>query len=183
MIKSFIKNNYVFDLKSIILILLLIFVLGGIFGFIYETIFYRFDLGYFVKRGTTIGPWIPIYAFGSLFLVFLCYKFRSNPVIVFLLSGLICGLLEYFTGLYLFEVRHMRLWDYNTEILNFGNIGGYICLRSVLFFAVSGLFLTYIVLPIVLKIKDTCSVMFPYISIIPACIFITDIIYSWIFKK
>ena len=41
--------------------ILLVFVIGGIFGFIYEEIFYRIDLGYFVKRGTTYGPWIPIY--------------------------------------------------------------------------------------------------------------------------
>ncbi len=31
---------------------------GGIFGFIYEEIFYRIDFGYFVKRGTAFGPWI-----------------------------------------------------------------------------------------------------------------------------
>ena len=33
------------------------------------------------------------------------------------------------------------------EILSFGNIGGYICLRSVLFFGISGLFLVYAIIP------------------------------------
>ena len=47
-------------LRSRFPILMLIFTFGGIFGFIYEEIFYRFDLGEWVKRGTTFGPWIPI---------------------------------------------------------------------------------------------------------------------------
>ena len=50
--------------KSTINILILIMIFSGIFGFIYETIFYKIDLGYFIKRGSTFGPWIPIYAFG-----------------------------------------------------------------------------------------------------------------------
>ncbi len=45
-----------------------------------------------------------------------------------------CGLLEFIVGYLLLHISHIRLWDYNTEILNYGNIGGYICLRSVLFF-------------------------------------------------
>ena len=53
-----------FDKWTISMIMVLIFTFGGIFGFIYETFFYRIDLGYFVKRGTTYGPWIPIYGFG-----------------------------------------------------------------------------------------------------------------------
>ena len=53
-------------LKARFPMLMLIFAFGGIFGFIYEEIFYRFDLGEWVKRGTTFGPWIPIYGFGGL---------------------------------------------------------------------------------------------------------------------
>ena len=40
-----------------------------------------------------------------------------------------------------------RCWDYNTEILNFGNIDGFVCLRSVLFFGLSGLLLMYVIIP------------------------------------
>ena len=40
-----------FNLKTTINILILIMILSGIFGFIYEMFFYRIDLGYFVKRG------------------------------------------------------------------------------------------------------------------------------------
>ena len=132
--------------------LVLIMIIGGVIGFIYEEIFYYFDLGYLVKRGSTFGPWIPIYAFGSVFITVLTYKHKNKPLIVFLLSLLITGVLEYVTGMFFYEVLHTRLWDYNNEILNFGNINGYICLRSVLLFGFAGLFLIYFIVPRVLNI-------------------------------
>lgn len=170
-----IKEEYKFTKTQLLSIIASIFVIGGIFGFIYETIFYRIDLGYFVKRGSTIGPWIPIYGFGSLFITMFCYKMRKKPLLVFLLSGLISGVLEFATGYILYNVWGIRLWDYNTEIWNFGNIGGYICLRSILFFAVSGLFLIYAILPFVKgfynKFKNK---VFVYISIILSILFLVD---------
>lgn len=39
-----------------LVLIIQIIIISAIFGFIYETIFYRIDLGYFVKRGNTIGP-------------------------------------------------------------------------------------------------------------------------------
>ena len=55
--------------KARIPVLMLVFAFGGLFGFIYEEIFYRFDLGEWVKRGTTFGPWIPIYGFGGILIL------------------------------------------------------------------------------------------------------------------
>ena len=75
-------------------------------------------MGYFIKRGTTYGPWIPIYGFGALFITIVGYKFRNKPLLVFLISSLVSGLLEFVTGYLLFHVSNIRLWDYNNEILN-----------------------------------------------------------------
>ena len=66
-IKELNNKEYEFNKWTVTRILLLVFTFSGIFGFIYETIFYKIDLGYFVKRGTTYGPWIPIYAYGRSF--------------------------------------------------------------------------------------------------------------------
>lgn len=130
------------------MILMMDFVIGGFFGFLYEEIFYRIDLGYFVKRGTTLGPWIPIYGFGALLIVFATTRFRRRPAVVFLLAVLLTGLLEFATGYVLLHGFGVRLWDYNTEIWNWLNIGGYVCLRSVLFFGVSAMFLQYVIQPV-----------------------------------
>ena len=136
-------------------------------------------LGYFVKRGTTYGPWIPIYAYGGVLITLITYKFRKNPIIVFMLATIISGILEFTVGYLLFNLKGIRLWDYNTEIWNFVNIGGFICLRSVLFFGISGLFLIYIIIPLIKKIASRCSkLVLSLISIIPTVIFITDIIFS-----
>ena len=50
-----------------------------------------------------------------------------------------------------------RYWDYNKEILNFGNIEGFVCLRSVLFFGVSALILTYMIVPFCIKLARGMS--------------------------
>lgn len=175
--KKIINSEYKFSKYQKLLIIVSVFVFGGIFGFIYETLFYRIDLGYFVKRGSTLGPWVPIYGFGAVLITIACNKFKNKPLIVLILSAVICGSLEYISGYLMYNISGIRLWDYNTEILNFGNIGGYICLRSVLFFGISGLFLIYIVLPIVKKYCDKLSVKtFSFISLIPGIIFVTDMI-------
>ena len=170
------SNNKNINYKDIISILILIMVLGGIFGFIYETIFYRIDLGYFVKRGSTYGPWIPIYSFGSLFIVLFTYKLKKYPYIVFFINMFITGILEYLTGYILFEFFNKRLWDYNTEILNFGNINGYICLRSVLFFGLSSLFLIYILVPLLIKLFNKNKKVFKITSLILGIIYLIDFI-------
>lgn len=172
-----------FNLKTTINILILIFVSSGIFGFIYETIFYRIDLGYFVKRGSTFGPWIPIYAFGGILITLISYRFKNKPFLVVAINCIITGLLEYLTGLFLYEVCGIRLWDYNTEIWNFGNINGYICLRSVLFFGISSLLLIYTMIPTFKKIaKKVPEKILSIISIILGSAFVLDIILFGILK-
>ena len=171
-IKSIIEEN---------IILFQLFVAGGIFGFIYEEIFYYFDMGVITKRGITFGPWIPIYAFGSIFITLLCRKYKEKPMIVFLLGTITSGVLEFITGYLLFHIFHTRLWDYNVEILNFGNIGGYICLRSVLFFGISSLFLIYGMIPLFQKIRDkTNKKINSIITMSLWILFILDIIISCI---
>ena len=165
------------NLKTTLGILGLIFVFSGIFGFLYETIFYRIDLGYFVKRGSTFGPWIPIYAFGGILITIISYRLRKNPIIVFISNCIITGILEYGTGLFLYYICGMRLWDYNTEIWNWGNINGFICARSVLFFGISSLLLIYMMIPGFLYLsKKVSEKKLNIISIILFGAFVLDMI-------
>ena len=168
-------ENY--SVKTTINILILIMIFSGIFGFIYETCFYKIDLGYFVKRGSTFGPWIPIYAFGGFFITVLSYRFRRNPFVIFVLNCIITGILEYGTGYVLYEFMGIRLWDYNTEIWNFGNINGYICFRSILFFGLSSLFLIYVMIPIIKKLTNKISEnKLTIVTTILATLFVLDMV-------
>ena len=166
-----------------IVLIIQIILISAIFGFIYETIFYRIDLGYFVKRGYTIGPWLPIYATGGLLIYLSNIKNKNNILKIFINSAVMCGRLEFIVGYLLLHISHIRLWNYNTEILNYGNIGGYICLRSVLFFGLSGVFLMNIVLPLITKIINKYqSKKTEYITIFLGGLFCIDFIVNYIIK-
>lgn len=173
-----------FDNTQLSNLLILIMVCSGVFGFIYEELFYRIDLGYFTKRGSSYGPWIPIYVFGGAAYTLLVYNYKENPLLVFLLCVVVSGIMEYVTGWVLYNVFHTRLWDYNTEIWNFGNIGGYICLRSVLFFGVSGLLLIYAVIPILIKVTEAADpAVLTVVCRVMAAAFIIDITVYRIMKS
>ena len=148
--KKYISNEYKFDKITIFGIIALIVVISGVFGFIYEFIFYYFNGGMkeFYMQGGNFLPWINIYAIGAILICLFTFRIRKNPLLVFLLSTIICGLLEYISGWAIYTFFDgTRFWDYNVEILNLGNIGGFICLRSVLFFGISSLLLIYLIVP------------------------------------
>lgn len=131
-------------------ILLLVVVISGFFGWVYEFIFYFFDggTGEFYMQGGNFLPWINIYAIGALLILATTWKLRKYPWAVFLISVVTTGALEFVAGWLVYAVGGgTRYWDYNVEILNFGNIGGFVCLRSVLFFGVSALILVYAIMP------------------------------------
>ena len=148
---KYINENHTFDRMTMIGIFCLITVIAGVFGFLYEFIFYYFNGGMkeFFWRGGNFLHWINIYAIGALAVYIFAYKYRSKPLKVFLISVISSGIIELIGGLGLYVLGDgFRCWDYNTEILNFGNIGGFVCLRSVLFFGLSSLMLIYLIVPL-----------------------------------
>ncbi len=141
-------------------ILLLVIVIAGFFGWLYELIFYFFDGGMtgLYMQGGNFLPWINIYAVGALLILATTWRLRKYPWAVFLISVVSTGLLELLAGWLVYTIGNgTRYWDYNTEILNFGNIGGFVCLRSVLFFGVSALFLIYVIVPFCTRLARRMS--------------------------
>ena len=186
-IKDYINKEYKFDKLTKLGIIALLIVISGVFGYIYEFIFYYFNGGMkqFYLQGGNFLPWINIYAIGGLLVYFLTFKFRKNPFIVFIMSFIICGLVEFIAGwgLYTF-FGGIRYWDYNVEILNFGNIGGFICLRSVLFFGISSLLLIYIIVPFVYYLAKTMNKkVFLILSFTLLSIILIDEFYNLVFAR
>lgn len=185
--KDYINNDHSFDKITMIGIFCLLIIITGTFGFLYEFIFYYFNGGMkqFYWRGGNFLPWINIYATGSFIVYFLTYKLRKNPLKVFLISLISCGILEYFSGLGMYIIGNgLRCWDYNQEILNFGNIDGFVCLRSVLLFGIFSLLLMYVVIPFCFYLaKKLNKKVFLMISITLCSIILFDEFYNLLIAR
>lgn len=185
--KKYLEEDHNFDKSTLLGIICLIIVISGVFGFLYEFVFYYFNSGMteFYWRGSNFLPWINIYAIGAVFIFFLLYKKRKHPLLVFFASMLITGILEYIGGWMLYEFQDgLRCWDYNSEILNFGNINGFVCLRSVLFFGFSSLLLIYLIVPLCFYLaKKMNKKTFLIITIGLCSIFLFDELYNLIFAR
>lgn len=167
--------------KEIITVICLLIVISGIIGWTYEFFFYYMNSGFktFYYRGANFLPWINIYMYGSFLIIALTYKVKKKPLLVFLISLVATGVLEYFSGYILYgKLGWVKGWDYNQEILNFGNIDGYICLRSVLVFAFAGLLLVYFIVPNLIKLIKKYPKQLFVISIVLASIFLLDEVYN-----
>lgn len=172
---------------QIIGIISLVIVISGVFGWVYEFIFYFINSGFktFYYRGANFLPWINIYATGAIMIYILTHKFKKKPILVFLISAISTGILEYFAGVMMYKLGNgLRCWDYNTEILNFLNIDGYVCLRSVTFFGLSALFLMYLIIPLCIYLsKKVPKKTFLIISVGLCIIFLFDEFYNLIFAR
>ena len=78
----------------------------------------------------------------------------------------------------------MRCWDYNNEILNFMNINGFVCLRSVSFFGLSALLLMYVIFPMCFYLaKHMNKKVFLTISFSLCTIIMIDEFYNLLFAR
>ncbi len=124
---------------------ILLFFTLGILGYIWEVTFNLIQFGYFANRGAMTGPIIPIYGYGIVSILILLKPFRKKPVLFFIMTMVLCALIEYYTSVYLEHVKGMRYWDYFGYFLN---INGRICLEVTILFGFAGAAATYFIAPI-----------------------------------
>lgn len=184
--KDYLNKDHNFDKLTMLGIFCLIIVISGMFGWLYEVVFYYFNSGmtevYF--RGGNFLPWINIYAMGAILIYFLTYKKRKKPLFVFIVSIISTGILEYIGGYFMEHIMQIKCWDYNTEILSFGSINGYVCLRSVLVFGISALLLMYIIVPFCFYLaRKIPKKAFLILSYTICGIFLFDELYNLIFAN
>lgn len=129
-------------------VVMLVFVLAGFIGWVYEFIFDYIDLGGWYMQGGDLLPWINIYAFGALLLLPIIKRLKYHPWAVLVASFLTTGAVELIGGWLVYTIGNgARYWDYNNKPWNFGNIGGFVCLLSVTIFTVFSMLLAYVILP------------------------------------
>lgn len=173
--------KYNFDVKDKIFLYIFIFLIGSIVGFIYEEFFYFIFENTLEKRGFLYGPYLPVYGFGVVLMVVFLKRFKKNPLVVFLLAMIVTGVLEYFTGYILWELYHKMWWTYEGLFLNIGN---YVCLRSVLTFAVGGIFLIYVIEPLVcLFVSKMSKSRMLTCSLVIVSLFVFDFVLTLLFRN
>lgn len=184
--KDYLNKDHNFDKKTMLGIFCLIIVISGMFGWLYEVVFYYFNSGMkeVYWRGGNFLPWINIYAMGAILIYVLTYKKRKNPLFVFIVSMVSTGILEYIGGFFMEHIMQIKCWDYSKEILSFGSIDGYVCLRSVLVFGISALLLMYIIVPLCFYLaKKMPKKAFLILSYTICGIFLFDELYNLIFAN
>ena len=154
-----------------ILIILFLFFLGSIIGWLLEFFFNRFNKksnpeGRFINPGFLSGPYLPIYGFGVVTLYTIGHLLKgiafSNPFleigVLFIVSSLLMTLLELLGGLFFIHVMHIKLWDYSDVPFNYKGI---ICLKFSILWGVGSLFYLYFSLFFLCKYEaDTYFIIF-----------------------
>ena len=103
-----------------------------------------FEFKRFINRGMLIGPYCPIYGFGSVLITALLSPSAGQPVLVFVMAMVVCGTLEYLTSYVMEKLFHARWWDYSRRRFN---INGRVCANTLIPFGLLGLAMIYVVKP------------------------------------
>ena len=126
----------------------LLFMIYSIVGWFMEVTCKSFEAKRFINRGFMIGPYCPIYGWGAIFITILLKRYISDWIVLFFMSMITCGILEYLTSYVMEKLFHARWWDYSRRKYN---INGRICLETLVPFGLLGLTIMYITNPIILN--------------------------------
>ncbi len=116
-------------------------------GWLWEVAYSLVKHGRFVNRGFLYGPLCPIYGAGALLGVVAVGPI-GNPLLQFVLGGLLAGILEFATSWAMERLFHARWWDYTGY---FCNIQGRVCLLGVVVFGFMTLLVNHAIQPLLAR--------------------------------
>lgn len=155
---------------------LLLFIIYSMLGWITEVTYVYIVDKTLVNRGFLIGPYIPIYGTCALIITLLLNPFKKSPILLIILSMLICSLTEYITSFLQEKIFNARWWDYSNKKFN---LNGRICLLNTSLFGILSILLIYLINPFITNILNNMNKKYlEIISSIYTLIFITDFIVS-----
>lgn len=154
--------------------------IGCFIGYIIETLLKIFFFQS-MNNGVLYGPWIPLYGFGFLIIIFISSiltKIKASKlvkaILLFFFLFFIITILEEIGGLLIQAFFHKTFWSYKK--LKF-NIGPYISLEMSLLWSILGLGYTFYFRPFLdLFIKKIPKVVTLGILILH----IIDIVFTWL---
>lgn len=153
----------------------LLFFALAFMGWLWEVVLFFLTDHAFINRGIYRGPYLPIYGVGGILLC-LCFRFlRRRPLLVFLMSMILCSALEYGTSYFLEVHWGIRWWDYSGHYFN---LNGRICLLGAVIFGLAGTGLVCLLLPLYDKIYGKLSKKFCVVlCFIFLAVFVADATY------
>lgn len=118
------------------------FCIYSFLGYFMESIYISCFQKKWYSSGLLDGPYIPLYGFASIILIFISQYIKFSYIYTFIICSLLMSGLEYFTSLYLEKVFHRHIWDYSHYKYNYH---GRICLYySILWGLISHFFIFYL---------------------------------------
>lgn len=157
--------------------LFILFIIYSIIGYISEITYCSIESKKLVlNRGFFMGPYLPIYGISCVLMNFFLEKYTNDFVALFVMSIVLCSIMEFFTSYILEKIFKVRWWDYSN--LKF-NLDGRICLFNSVLFGVGGIALVYIINPLIFPLINSMSqILLIIIGILLVIIFTTDLVIS-----
>ena len=132
--------------------LLSLFVLGSLFGFLLEGIWFFFRHGQLEAHSALVwGPFCIVYGLGAMVIYCMAMLLHRKSIPVqfaaFTLAG---GAVEYFTGLFQELVFGSTSWDYSKHFLS---LGGHVSLKMAVLWGAIGIAFIYLLYPLLRRLQ------------------------------
>lgn len=121
---------------------ILFFFLYSFLGWVWESCYVSVRKHHWVNRGFMHGPMLPLYGSGALVVLIVTIPVRDNLPLVFIMGMIGATVLEYFTGITMERLFHVRYWDYSKQKFN---VRGYICPMATLCWGVFSILMVRVV--------------------------------------
>ena len=128
---------------------ILYFFIYALAGYILEVVLCSIVQKRAVNRGFLFGPIIPIYGFGMIFVLLSTAPFRDDTWMTFLVTIVVCSVLEYATSWAMEKLFGIKWWDYSKS--DRFNLNGRICVRNCLAFGIAGVMIVKYIQPFIEK--------------------------------
>ena len=146
-------------------------------GWLMETVGISLREKKLVDRGFLIGPYCPIYGTGVVLITLLLKKYSDDVLATFVMSIIICGILEYLTSYFMEKIFKARWWDYSDRKFN---INGRVCLQNLILFGILGTTIVFLVNPFFIKyISKIPELALHIILVFITILFLADTIISY----
>ncbi|MGN1136289.1 MAG: putative ABC transporter permease [Oscillospiraceae bacterium] len=140
----------------------LMFCFWAFIGWCIEVCYMTIETGEYQNRGFLNMPICPIYGFGVLIIAVFSRPIADKPVLLFVISLVLCTTLELVVGLGMEKLFNTRWWDYSHERFNYR---GYICPKISICWGLGCVLVIKVVQPLVEAVTNRIAFRFGIIFI------------------